>query len=231
MGDRTNDLTLAEVSQPLPTLQRTLSAGKEGHDVARLQADLRRLGFAAGSIDGVFGKNTTAAVAEYCTSRKLPVPTEVDAALWSDIARAGALAQVDVIEAHARGLETSAGGSHDRGGALQKAAVDLRAQAKPAGKDEEKAAAELLDCAKKWRAAADAWSLAAQQIAPYWDPEGRGFKAYARHLRALDHARSHGIRVVNSLVLAGKDYDALGGTDHSDRLAAATIVGRGLAAH
>jgi len=230
MGDRTNDLNLAEVSQPLPTLHRTLSAGKDGHDVARLQADLRRLGFAAGSIDGVFGKNTTAAVAEYCTSRKLPVPTEVDSALWSDIARAGALVQLDVIEAYARGLETSAGGSHDRASARQKTAVDLRAQAQRAGKDEEKAADELLAAAQQWREAADAWALAAQQVAPYWDPDGRGFKAYARHLRALDQARGHGSRVVNSLALAGKDYDALGGTDHRDRLAAATLAGRSLAA-
>jgi len=230
MGDRTNDLTFAEVQTPLPALHRTLGPGKDGVDVARLQADLRRLGFAVGTIDGVFGKQTATAVTEYCTQRKVPVPTEVDAALWSDIAREGALAQAAVVEAYARSLETSATSPYDRAVVLQKTAGELRSQAKPAGEQEEKAAGELLRAAQKWSAAADAWLLAAGQIAPYWDPEGRGFKAYARHLRAIDHARSNGARIVNSLALAGKDYDALGGTDHRDRLADATLVGRSLSA-
>jgi hypothetical protein len=230
MGDRKNDLTLAEVSQPLPTIHRTLGPGMEGHDVARLQAGLRRLGYVVGPIDGIFGDRTGSAIAEYCIKRKWPGPAVADPALWSEVARDSALAQVDTIEAYAGSLEASTTGPRDAAAALQKTATDLRAQALPAGEDEEKAAGELLRAAQRWRAAADAWALAAQQISPYWDPEGRGFKAFARQLRALDQARSHGARVVNSLALANKDFEALGGTEHRERIAAAIVVGRGLAA-
>ena len=230
MGDRIHDLTLAEVSQPLPSIHRTLGAGMEGHDVARLQAGLRRLGYVVGPIDGVFGDRTASAIAEYCAKRKWPGPAVADAALWSEVARDSALVQVDAVEAYAASLEVSATGPHDAAAALQKTATELRAKASPAGEAEEKAAGELLRAAQRWRAAAAAWALAAQQVSPFWDPDGHGFKAFARELRALDQARSHGARVVNSLALAGKDFDALGGTEHRERIAAAIVVGRGLAA-
>ncbi|HEY0134891.1 MAG TPA: hypothetical protein VGB85_12445, partial [Nannocystis sp.] len=144
--------------------------------------------------------------------------------------RDSALVQVDTIEAYASSLENSATAPHDAATALQAKATELRANASPAGETEEKAAAELLRAAQRWRAAADAWALAAQQLSPYWDPDGRGFKAFARELRALDQARSRGARIVNSLTLAHKDYDALGGTDHRERIAAAIVLGRQLAA-
>ena len=55
------------------------------------------------------------------------------------------------------------------------------------------------------------------------------YKAHARHWNALDQARAHARRTVNSLALAGKDLDAAGGTDHRERLAAHTLTARALA--
>lgn len=231
MGDRTNDLTLADVMQPRPPLQRALTAGMEGLDVARLQSDLRRLGLALGNIDGVFGERTTAAVKEFAARRNLPDPAgTVDATLWSAICREAALAHADALEGLARALEQSADGPRDRAAALQKSAIDKRAQTQPAGADEEQAAGELARAAQQWRAAAQTWLQAAQEAAKHDDPDGRVWKAYAHHLRAADLARSHAARVVNSLALAGRDLDALGGTDHRERLAAATLAARTLAA-
>jgi hypothetical protein len=86
----------------------------------------------------------------------------------------------------------------------------------------------MLRAGQLWRAAADDWLAAAALLAPHADPEGRGFRAHARHLRALDLARSLATRVVNSLALAGRDLDATGVTDHRERLAAATLTARAL---
>jgi hypothetical protein len=56
-------------------------------------------------------------------------------------------------------------------------------------------------------------------LAAHADPDGRGYKAYARHWAALEQARAHGKRAVNSLVLAGKDFDAADETDHREPFA------------
>ena len=231
MADSTNDITFDEARKAVPVLGRDLGVDKAGHDVARLQSELRRAGFAPGSIDGIFGDRTAAAIQEFAVRNALPVPGGVvDAALWAAILRAGASARADAHEAVARAREQAAGAPQDAALARQKAAVDQRAQAVPAGAEEELAAASLLSAGLLWRAAADSWLAAAAAVAPHADPEGRGFRAHARHLRALDLARSLAARVVNSLALAGRDFDSAGVTDHHERLAAATLTARILAA-
>jgi len=229
-NDLTNDLTLEEARAAAPVLRRELGAGKEGRDVARLQSELRRAGLAPGSIDGIFGDRTATAIQEFAVRNALPAPAGVvDAALWAAILRAGASAQADAHEAVARAQEQAAGAPQDAATALQKVAVDKRAQAQPAGADEEMAAAALLRAAQQWRAAADSWRAAATVLAPHADLEARGVRAYARQLRAQDLARSLAARVVNSVALAGRDLDAGGGTEHRERLAAATLTARLLA--
>ena len=227
MADSTNDISFDEARKPVPVLRRNLGAGMEGHDVARLQAELRRAGLAPGSIDGIFGDRTATAIQEFAVRNALPAPGGVvDATLWAAILRAAAIAEADTREAIARAREQAAGAPQDAATALQKAATEKRGQAVPAGEDEERAAAAMLRAAQQWRAAADDWLAAAAVLAPHADPEGRGFRAHARHLRALDLARSLAIRVVNSLALAGRDFDAAGLTDHRERLAAATLAAR-----
>lgn len=230
MADSINDISFDEARVAVPVLRRDLGVGKEGRDVARLQSELRRAGFAPGSIDGVFGDRTATAIQEFSVRNALPVPGGVvDATLWAAVLRAGASAQADAHEAVARAHEQAASAPQDAAAALQKVAVDKRAQAAPAGADEEQAAAALLRAAQQWRAAAEGWLAVAAVLAPHADPEGRGFRAHARHYRALDLARSLAARVVNSLALAGRDLDAGGGTDHRERLAAATLTARILA--
>lgn len=231
MADTTHDITFDEARKPVPVLGRALTVGQEGRDVARLQYELRRAGLAPGSIDGVFGDRTATAVQEFSVRNALPAPGGVvDATLWAAILRAGANAQADAHEAVARAREQAAAAPQDAATAQQKAAADKRAQAVPAGADEELAAASLLLAARHWRAAADSWLAVAAVLAPHADLEGRGYKAHARQLRALDLARSLAARVVNSLALAGRDFEAGGGTDHRERLAAATLAARVFAA-
>jgi hypothetical protein len=230
MADSTHDISFDEARKAVPVLARVLGLDKEGHDVARLQSELRRAGFAPGSIDGIFGDRTARAVEEFAVRNALPAPAGVvDAALWAAILRAGANAQADAHEAVARAREQAAGAPQDAALALQKTAAEQRSQALPAGAGEELAAASLLRAGQLWRAAADSWLAASAVLAPHADPEGRGFRAHARHLRALDLARSLAARVVNSLALAGRDFDGAGVTDHRERLAAATLTARVLA--
>lgn len=229
MPDLTDDLTLDEARAPTSTLRRNLGAGSEGHDVARVQSELRRTGLSPGSIDGILGDRTIAALAEFATRSGLPTPvTVVDAALWTAILRAGALAHADAHEALARAHEQTAAAAQDLATAAQKASAEKRTQNAPAGDDESQAADALLRAARHWHHAADSWLAAAARIALHADPDGRGYKAHARHLRALDLVRSLATRTVNSLALAGKDLDAAGSTDHRERLAAATLTARTL---
>lgn len=230
MSDRTNDISFDEARKAVPVLGRDLGAGMTGHDVARLQSELRRAGLAPGSIDGILGDRTAAAIEEFAVRNALPAPGGlVDAALWAAILRAGALARADAHEALARAHEQAAAVPQDAALALQKTAADLRAQAAPAGAEEEQAAAALLRAGQRWRVAADSWLAAAALLAPHDDPDGRGVRAHARHLRALDLARSLAARVINSLALAGRDFDNAGVSDHHERLLAATMTARTLA--
>ena len=230
MADSTNDISLDEARRPVPVLHRDLGVGKEGHDVARLQSELRRIGLAPGTIDGVFGDRTATAIQEFAVRNALPAPGGiVDAALWAAILRASAGVQADAYEAVARAREQAAGAPQDAAAALQKTAAEKRSQAAPAGADEELAAGSLLRAGQQWRGAADSWLAVAAVLAPHADPEGRGHRAHARHFRALDLARSLAARVVNSLALAGRDFDAAGVVDHREGIAAATLTARILA--
>ncbi|MBA3545809.1 MAG: peptidoglycan-binding protein, partial [Nannocystis sp.] len=84
MADTTNDISFDEARKAVPVLRRDLGVGKEGHDVARLQSELRRVGLAPGTIDGIFGDRTAAAIQEFAVRNALPVPGgAVDAALWA----------------------------------------------------------------------------------------------------------------------------------------------------
>ncbi|MBL8974410.1 MAG: peptidoglycan-binding protein [Myxococcales bacterium] len=230
MPDTTDDLSLDEARKPVPVLRRSPAAGMEGHDVARLQSELRRAGLSPGSIDGILGDRTLAALAEFAARNSLATPvTAVDTALWTAILRAGALAQADAHEALARAREQAGAAAQDLATAAQKLAADQRTQSLPAGADESRAADHLLGAAQHWRAAADSWLASATILAPHADPDARASKAHARHLRALDLVRALATRTVNSLALAGKDLDAAGGTDHRERLAANTLAARALA--
>ncbi|MBL9100853.1 MAG: peptidoglycan-binding protein [Myxococcales bacterium] len=227
MPDNSQDLTLAEAREPAPPLHRILTAGVSGHDVARLQSDLHRAGQAPGAVDGVFGDRTTAALAAFAAREALPAPAgSVDAALWSAVLRAGAHGQADALEGLARAHEQAAAAARDQSAVAQKSATDKRAAAAPAGPDEESAAGLLLLAGRQWVEAATQWLAVAAAVAPHADPDGRGFKAHARALNDLDLARAHARRALNSLTLAGKDLEAAGGTDHRDRLAAASLAAR-----
>lgn len=231
MADTTHDLTLDEARQPVPALHRSLAVGAAGHDVARLQAELRRAGLSPGTTDGVFGDKTAAAVVAFAARESLPVAeATVDAALWSAILASGARTQADAIEAAARAYDDAAELAHGAAAAAQQSAIDKRSKAVPAGPDEQTAAEQLAAAARHYRTAAGRWLASAELLAPHSDPDGRSFKALARHFTALELARAHGKRAVNSLVLAGKDFDAAGETDHRERFAAATLVARELAA-
>lgn len=231
MPDTSNDLGLADARQPAPTLLRPLAAGTAGHDVARLQAELRRAGHNPGAIDGVFGDRTTAAVIAFATRESQPLTDgTVDAALWSAILAAGAGAGADAIEVVARAREALATAARDAAAAAQQLAVDKRSKAIAAGPDEEAAAGQLTAAAIAWQAAAAVWLRAAEALAGHADPEGRSYKDLARHWNALDQARAHAKRAVNSLALASKDFDAAGSTDHRERFAAQTLAARELAA-
>lgn len=221
------DLTLAEAREAAPPLHRTLVAGLIGHDVARLQSDLHRAGLDPGTIDGVFGTRTTAALAAFTKRDGLPDPAgSVDAALWSLVVRAAAVARADAHEAVARAHEQAADAAHEAAAAAQKLAADKRAQAAPAGADEEQAAAALLDAAQQWTAVAARLLAAAAELAPHADPDARCVRAHARHLHALDLARAHARRAVNALAVAAKDFESAGVTDHRARVAATTLAAR-----
>jgi hypothetical protein len=231
MADTNNDLTLDEARRPVPALHRSLAVGAAGHDVARLQAELRRAGLTPGTTDGVFGDRTAAAVTAFAARESLPlVDVTVDAALWSAILASGARTRADAIEAAARAHADAAELAHAAAATAQQSAIDKRSKAIPAGPDEQTAAQQLTEAAEHHRTAAARWLEVAELLAAHADPDGRGYKAYARHWAALEQARAHGKRAVNSLVLAGKDFDAADETDHREPFARATLVARDLAA-
>ena len=60
----------------------TLQNGSHGHDVLLLQQKLTEIGYAPGSADGVFGKATEKAVAEFQRDQNIRVTGIVNAATW-----------------------------------------------------------------------------------------------------------------------------------------------------
>ena len=217
------DLSLQDVLADSPILQRPLSVGLRGLDVARLQADLHRVGLPAGTIDGVFGERTRAAVQRFCDRSGLVFAGSVDATIWSALALAGAGARATGHAEHAEACERLAALHHAAAAAHQQAARDKRTAAVPAGDDEERAAGELLRAARAWQAAARAWLAAAR--APQAD-----HVPGARHLWALEQVRDYGVRAANSYALAGKDLAGSGATGYEVRIAAAIVEARAIAA-
>ena len=70
---------------PLPQQRRTLRLGDSGDDVRHVQATLRNKASQAVTVDGKFGPQTAAAVANLQRFFKLPATNVVDAATWSVI--------------------------------------------------------------------------------------------------------------------------------------------------
>ena len=68
--------------QPTPT-KRTLRYGCKGDDVRELQEALTKFGYLADKIDGIFGKNTLAAVKNFQGSRGLVVDGIVGPKTWA----------------------------------------------------------------------------------------------------------------------------------------------------
>ncbi|MCL8206999.1 MAG: peptidoglycan-binding protein [Actinomycetia bacterium] len=65
-----------------------LARGDRGKAVARLQADLRRLGYVmTGPVDGIFGPKTAAGVRAFQRAHGLPVTGVVTAAVWAALTR------------------------------------------------------------------------------------------------------------------------------------------------
>lgn len=222
MGDLTNDLTLQDVLADRPEPKRSLTAGMEGHDVALLQAALRRLGLPVGTIDGVFGDKTTAAAKSFSERVGLAFSGSVDAPLWASLMKAA-------VDEHAKALAVRAGAHeqlaaihHDAAEAAQQVARDKRTQGLPAGEDEEKAAEALLQAARVWFDAAAAWLVAARQTPASHD-------AYARHQRALAAGREHAVRAANAYALAGKDFANTGQSGHELRIQRAIVAARDVA--
>lgn len=223
MADRTDDLSLQDVLTDRPELRRALAVGMEGLDVARLQAELRRLDLPAGTIDGVFGEKTAAAVQAFCDRVGLVSGGAVDAVTWAALGRAVTDEHARALAARATAHEQLAAVHHAAAAAAQQVARDKRAQGIAAGEDEERAGDALLQCGRTWLDAAKAWLVAAARMTA-------SHEGYARHLRALEQARDHGVRAANAFALAGKDFTAAGATGHELRLATATLAARELAA-
>lgn len=223
MGDLTNDLSLQDVLVDSTELERTLAIGAEGHDVARVQAALRRLDLPAGTIDGIFGDKTAAALQSFAVRAGLMFTGVVDDPLWAALTRAVADHHARALAAQATAFEQLAAAHHAAATVAQQVARDKRTQALPAGDDEERAGDALLQAGQTWLDAAGVWLAAAERMQA-------GHQGYARHLGALEQGRSHGTRAANAFALAGKDFTAEGATGHELRLATSIVAARTIAA-
>lgn len=225
-----DDLTLSEVIEAVPELERTLGPGTRGHDVARLQLDLKRGGIDPGPIDGIFGPRSEAAVDKFRERHDLP-GEGVDREVWAKIVEVAALERFDDLQGAARELEDRAAEHRTRANALEDEAGPLReGDPAEAGARMEEAGETWLEGASAWELAAELWLEAAHVGEPF-DTGDEGWKAYARWARATDAARLFAGRARTALGRAGDDLDAAGSTDHAERIAAARAEARARAAH
>jgi peptidoglycan hydrolase-like protein with peptidoglycan-binding domain len=233
MPDTTDDLSLTETLEAAPELLRTLTAGMAGHDVARLQLDLRRAGFDPGGVDGIYGAKTQAAVASFRNEHGLAEGDGVASDTWAKVIEVAARERhgdlgraADEIEAQAAELRTRANG-------LEEQAKAERDAGKPAeaGSLMEDAAEVWIEGASAWDQAAELWIEAAHVIEPFVGASDDGWKAYAKWARATDAARLYAGRARTAFGKAGEDLDAAGSTDHAERIAAARAEARARAAH
>lgn len=228
--DANDDLSLSEVIEPVPELARPLSAGMRGHDVARLQLDLKRGGIEVGPIDGIFGAKTQAAVDKFIERHELS-SEGVDEAVWAKVIEVAALDRVADLSRAATELEQRASEHRNRANALEDEAGPLRDGGDPAeaGERMEEAGELWLEGSSAWELAAELWIEAAHVGEPFAGEDG--YEPYARWARATDAARLHAGRARTALGKAGEDLDASGSTDHAERIAAARAEARARAAH
>lgn len=225
-----DDLTLSEVIEAVPELERPLGPGTRGRDVARLQLDLKRGGIDPGPIDGIFGSRSGAAVARFRERHELP-GEGVDRPLWAKIIEVAALDRFGDLQRAAQELEDRAAEHRTRANALEDEAGSLRDEERAeAGARMEEAGETWLEGASAWELAAELWIEAAHVAEPF-DTGDEGWQAYAHWARATDAARLFGGRARTALGQAGDDLDAAGSTDHAERIAAARAEARARAAH
>lgn len=232
MPDITDDLSLSETLEAAPELLRTLKAGMAGHDVARLQLDLRRAGYDVGEIDGIYGAKTEAAIASFRKQHALPgegVPAE----LWTKVIEVAARERHGDLRDAAAEIEAQAAELRTHANALEEQAkLEREAQRRAeAGALMEDAGEVWIEGASAWEQAAELWIEAAHVLEPFAAAGDDGWKAYARHARAIDAARLYAGRARTAFGKAGEDLDASGSTDHRERIAAARAEARARTAH
>jgi peptidoglycan hydrolase-like protein with peptidoglycan-binding domain len=232
MPDTTDDLSLSETLEAAPELLRTLKAGMAGRDVARLQLDLRRAGFDAGEIDGIYGPKTEAAVASFRKQHGQRGEGVVPE-LWTKVIEVAARERYGDLRAAAEEIETQAAELRTRAGTLEEQAKAERdgKRAAEAGVFMEDAGEVWIEGASAWEQAGELWIEAAHVVEPFGAAGDDGWKAYARHARASDAARLYAGRARAAFGKAGEDLDAAGSTDHKERIAAARAEARARTAH
>lgn len=77
-----------EPATPPANVPPVLSLHAEGSAVSQLQRELQTLGYYSGTIDGVFGQQTQAAVSRFQTDKQLTVDGIVGASTWEALTRA-----------------------------------------------------------------------------------------------------------------------------------------------
>lgn len=231
MPDTTDDLSLSETLEAAPELLRTLKAGMAGHDVARLQLDLRRAGFDAGDIDGIYGSKTDAAVASFRKKHGL-AGEGAGLELWGKVIEVAARERHEDLASAAKETEAQAAELRTRASSLEEQAkVEREAgNAAEAGSLMEDAGEVWIEGASAWEQAAELWIEAAHVIEPFVASD-EGWKAYARHARASDAARLYAGRARTAFGQAGEHLDAAGSNDHAQRIAAARAEAGARAAH
>jgi peptidoglycan hydrolase-like protein with peptidoglycan-binding domain len=232
MPDITDDLSLSEVLEAAPGLERTLKAGMAGHDVARLQLDLKRAGFDPGAIDGILGSKTEAAIASFRSKHGLAgegAPPEV----WKQVIEVAARERHGDLGRAAEEIEAQAAELRTRANAIEEQATSERdgGDRGQAGASMEDAGEVWIEGASAWEQAAELWIEAAHVIEPFAAAGDDGWKAYAKWARASDAARLYAGRARTAFGKAGEDLDAAGGNDHRERIAAARAEARARAAH
>jgi peptidoglycan hydrolase-like protein with peptidoglycan-binding domain len=232
MPDTTDDLSLSETLEAAPELLRSLKAGMAGRDVARLQLDLRRAGFDAGEIDGIYGAKTEAAVASFRKKHGLQ-GEGVAPELWTKVIEVAARERHGDLRAAAEEIETQAAELRTRAGALEEQAKAERDAGRrgDAGSLMEDAGEVWIEGASAWEQAAELWIEAAHVVEPFGVAGDDGWKAYAKHARATDAARNYAGRARTAFGKAGEDRGAAGSTDHEERIAAARAEARARTAH
>ncbi len=230
MPEAENDLSLSEVLETAPPLARSLQAGARGHDVARLQLELKRGGIDPGPHDGIFGAKTERAVEAFRSKHGPAGEGAVDDALFAAVLRVAALDRIEDLKRAAGELEGLAAERRTRADALEDEAATHRGEDRP-----DEAAARMEEAAETWLEGAEEWTAAAElwlEAAHHGEPHGvdDGWKSYARWARATDAARLYAGRARTAFGKAGEDLDAAGGTDHAERIATARAEARALSA-